>query len=332
MTDHTPAAPASTAATMSAVRFHEYGEAADVLRLEQVAVPSPGPGRIRASVHACGLNPADWALCGGLFPGKLPRGIGLEVSGTVDAVGEGVTDIAVGDRVLGSADYAGGHSAGAADFAILKNWARVPDGLDLTEAAALPMAVETAYRSLQGLGVTAGDTLLVSGAGTMVGFAAVQIAQVLGARVFATAGDTYAERLRALGATVTGYGDGVAERVLAAAGGPVDLVLDTAPAGGVLPALVRIAGGDPRRVLTISDPAAAAFKVRTSFDEDQPRTLRYDVLGEYAQRAADGTFTIPIARTFPLEDWRTAVGISQGGRPGGKLILLPAGAGPAAGN
>src|SRR6202034_1113340 len=77
-------------ATMRTVRFHDYGEPTDVLRMDRVAVPDPGPGRIRVLVHACGLNPADWALCRGLFPGELPRGIGLEVSGTVNAVGEGV--------------------------------------------------------------------------------------------------------------------------------------------------------------------------------------------------------------------------------------------------
>ncbi|MEV0407042.1 alcohol dehydrogenase catalytic domain-containing protein, partial [Actinoallomurus sp. NPDC050550] len=173
----------ASTATMSGVRFHDYGEPTDVLRMEQVAIPDPGPGRIRVAVHACGLNPADWALCRGLFPGRLPRGIGLEVSGTVDAIGDGVTDVAIGDRVLGSADYADGPSAGAADFAVMNNWARVPAGLDLVQAAALPMAVETAYRHLEGLRVTSGHTLLVHGAGTTVGFAAVQIGLIRGARV-----------------------------------------------------------------------------------------------------------------------------------------------------
>jgi NADPH:quinone reductase-like Zn-dependent oxidoreductase len=163
---------------------------------------------------------------------------------------------------------------------------------------------------------------LVSGAGTTVGFAAVQMALLRGVRVIATAGDTYAGRLRALGATVTHYGDGLAGRVIEAAGGPVDLVLDTAPPSGVLPDLVKAAGGDPRRVLTLSDlNGAAELGVRDSFHED--RTQRYDVLAEYAQRAADGQFTIPIARTFPLEDWRTALGVSQSGHARGKLVLLP---------
>ncbi|WP_258168770.1 alcohol dehydrogenase catalytic domain-containing protein [Paenibacillus sp. AR247] len=79
----------SSPATMRAIRLHDYGEPADVLRMEQVEIPSPGPGRIRVTVRACGLNPVDWVLCKGLYPGKLPRGIGLEVSGIVEAVGEG---------------------------------------------------------------------------------------------------------------------------------------------------------------------------------------------------------------------------------------------------
>jgi NADPH:quinone reductase-like Zn-dependent oxidoreductase len=264
----------SATATMRTIRFRHYGEPADVLRMDQIAVPSPGRGRIRVAVHACGLNPADWALCRGLFPGELPRGIGLELSGTVDAVGEGVADATVGDLVLGTADYAGGSSAGASDRAIMDQRAPVPAGLDLVQAAALPMAVETAYRSIENLGVTAGHTLLVSGAGTTIGFAAVQIARMRGARVFATAGDTYAGQLRALGATVTPYGDGLAGRVIEAAGGPVDLVLDTAPPSGVLPDLIQVAGGDPRRVLTVSDLARRRRPRRSQ----QPRRGRHAAL------------------------------------------------------
>ncbi len=315
---------ASTPATMRTIRFHDYGEPADVLRMEQIAIPDPGPGRIRVTVRACGLNPADWALCRGLFPGNLPRGIGLDVSGIVDAVGDGVTDIAIGDAVLGSADFAGSSSAGASDRAIMNHWARIPAGLDFVQAAALPLAVETAYRSIESLGVTSGHTLLVHGAGTMVGFAAVQIALMRGALVVATTGDTYSDRLRTMGAEVTSYGDGMVERVTELARQPVDLVLDTAPVSGVLPDLIQIAGGDPRRVLTISDFAAAAgLGVRTTFTENQPP--RYDVIGDFAQHAADGKFTIPVAQTFALDDWRTAIDISQSGHAHGKLVLLPAG-------
>ena len=316
----THAEPAT--ATMKTLRFHSYGGPADVLRLDDAAIPSPGPGRIRVLVHACGLNPADWALCRGLFAGDLPRGIGLEISGLVDAVGAGVTDVGVGDHVLGMADYADCASAGASDYAIMHHWTHVPAGLDLVEAAALPMAVETAFRSLDNLGVAAEHTILIHGAGTTVGFAAVQIALMRGAGVIATAGETFAGRLRAFGARVTSYGDGMVDRVIDIAGAPADLVLDTAPPSGVLPDLIRIAGGDPRRVLTITDfEAASRLGARSSFGEDA--TLRYDVLNDFAQLASAGRFTVPVARTFGLQDWRTALEVSQSGQAHGKLIILP---------
>jgi NADPH:quinone reductase-like Zn-dependent oxidoreductase len=175
---------------MRTLRFHAYGEPADVLQIDDAPAPQPAAGRVRVAVHACGLNPADWALCRGLFPKDLPRGVGLDVSGTVDAVGEGVIDVAVGDRVAGSADYAGYPSAGASELAILERWARLPAGLDLVKAAALPMAVETAHRHLALLHVKAGQTLVVNGAGTMMGFALVQMALLRGARVIGTSRST----------------------------------------------------------------------------------------------------------------------------------------------
>ena len=339
----------STSRKTRTIRFHCFGEPADVLRLEETEVPEPGKGRIRIAVHACGLTPADAGLCRGLFPGELPRGIGLESSGIVDAVGEGVSDVAVGQRVLGVPDYAGAPVGGASDFAILNAWARMPDGLDFARAAALPMAVETAYRSLDQLGVGADRSVLVSGAGTTVGFAAVQIALLRGALVFATAGATYAERLRALGAKVTSYEAGLADRVLRLAGGPVELALDTAPVNvsstvnSALADLVRAVGGNPKRVLTISDfGAAAKLGVRTSFDPEGAITggsetpqldegaaaktthmLRYDVLGEFATLAGEGRFSIPIARSFRLEEWRQALDLLLTGNARGKLLLLP---------
>ena len=314
-----------TSYAMRALRFHEYGEPADVLRLETVPLPDPQPGRVRIAVHACGLAPADWALCRGLFRGQLPRGIGCDVSGAVDAVGDGVTGVAIGDLVFGTADWANCPSAGAAARAIMDRWFSVPQGLDLTRAASLPMALDTAYWHLAALGLSAGRTILFHGAGSTIGFAAVQIALIRGARVIATAGETYAQRLRDLGAAVTTYGEGMGERVKAISGGHVDVALDTAPVGGLLPDLVHIVGGDPKRVLTISDFAAAAeLGVRDSFHEDPTtRSQRFDAFPEFAQLAADGKFTVPISGTFPLEDWRTALEISLSGHARGKLLLLP---------
>lgn len=165
---------------------------------------------------------------------------------------------------------------------------------------------------------------MVHGAGTTVGFAAVQLALMRGARVVATAGDTYAQQLREFGATVTAYGDGMVERVREIVGGSPDFILDTAPPSGVLPDLVRIAGGDPRRVLTITDfAAAAALGVRDGGGANA--TLRYDMLAAFARWAEEGRLTVPIARTFALDEWDLAREISQSGQARGKLVLLPGG-------
>lgn len=111
------------------------------------------------------------------------------------------------------------------------------------------------------------------------------------------------------------------ERVLAAAGKSPDLILDTAPISGALPALVEIAG-DSRRVMTISDFAVAKqLGVRINIEE--MTIMPYHVLGDFAQLAADGKFSIPIACTYSLEDWRTALDVSQSQKARGKLILLP---------
>ncbi len=305
---------------MRTLRFSHYGEPGDVLRLEDADVPEPKAGDIRIKVHACGLNPADWALCRGLFAGNLPRGIGLDVCGTVDAIGEGVVGVTIGNHVLGVPAYQRYPSAGAADHAVLSVWTPVPAGLDLVDAAALPMAIETPTRCLDILGVTADHTLFVYGAGTMIGFAAVQMARLRGARVIAAAGDTFAGQLRALGADVSPYGEGMAERVRELAKGAPDLIFDAGPISDVLPSLVSIADGDGHRIVTVSNhgPAADAVGVRNSFEG----ALGYGALGEFAKLAADGRFTVPVARTFPLADWRAALDLSLTGHAHGKLMLM----------
>lgn len=308
--------------TMKALHFKTTGKPLDVLLLEEVAIPTPGPGLVRVRVHACALNPADWAVCEGFLPVPPPRGIGFDVSGTVDALGEGVENVNLGDLVFGVPDYIGYATGGAAEYAILKVFLPVPSGLDLSEAAALPMAVETAARSIDLLPLRPGQTLMVNGGGTMTGFAAVQIALLRGAHVIASAGETFADRLRELGAKVTPYGEGMVERVRDLAGGAPDFALHTAQVKGTLPDLVRIVDGDPKRVFSFADRDEEGIGVRTAWQERN--ALRYDVLAHYAQLAAKGSFFIPIAQTFALEDWREAAKISIDKKAHGKLMLLPA--------
>ncbi|SKB74350.1 NADP-dependent oxidoreductase [Luteibacter sp. 22Crub2.1] len=319
-----------TTKTMHALSFHAHGEPTEVLRLDESPLPVPQAGHIAVQVHACGLNPADWALCRGLSARKLPCGVGLDVSGTVLAVGEGVTNVAVGDAVYGPADFRNYPTAGAARVAILYYWNRLPNRLPHVDAAALPMVVETAARYLTWSGAEKGQTLLVNGAGSMVGFAAVQMALFEGIRVIATAGDTFADRLRAMGATVVAHGNGMVDRVRALGQRP-DVILDTAPINlkpgsvGALPDLIDIVDGDPSRVITAADfEGAAKTGARTGAEHVQAEggfRLRWDVLERYGELAAEGRFSIPVARTFALENWRDALEISLAGQARGKLVL-----------
>ena len=295
---------------MRAVRYSEFG-GPEVLQIDEVPEPHAGPGEVRVVVRACGVNPMDWKLLQGFMGGELPRGMGIEVSGVVDEVGDDVTDVTAGDEVFGpTAD-------GAADFALLSHYARIPATLDFAAAAALPVAVETAARGLDELGVSAGQTLLINGGAGAVGTATVQLAVDRGARVIVTASERNFARLRGYGAEVTTYGDGLADRVRALAGGQgVDRVFDMSP-GGALPELVAIAG-DPQHVLTISDfQGAAAEGVKTT-----STASHWDALDHAATLVEQGKLSVPVQQTFPLEQVAEAERLSQEGHVSGKLVLL----------
>jgi NADPH:quinone reductase-like Zn-dependent oxidoreductase len=297
---------------MRAVQYSEFG-GPEVLGIVELPEPHAGPSEVRVVVSACGVNPVDWKIREGYMGGDLPRGMGSEVSGVVDEVGEEVTDVTAGDQVFGPT------SNGAADFAVLAHWAHVPATLDFAGAAALPVAVETAARSLDLLEVAAGQTLLINGGAGAVGTVATQFAVERGARVIVTASERNAERLRGYGAEVTTYGDGLADRVRALAPDGVDRILDMGP-GGALAELVELAG-DPQHVLTISDMQGAADAgVRTSGGPTSVR--RWDALDHAATLIEQGKLTLPVDRRFPLEQVADAERLSQEGHLSGKLVLL----------
>ena len=296
---------------MRAVQFSRFG-GPDVLEIVEVDEPHAGPGEIRVAVGACGVNPVDWKTREGVMGGDLPQGMGLEIAGVVDEVGAGVDTVAVGDRVFGPA------TAGAAEFAVMSIFAKAPRTLDHAGAAALPVAVETAILGLELLGIREGQSLLINGGAGAVGVATIQFARARGARVLVTASESNHERLRALGAEPTTYGDGLQDRVRTIAPDGVDRVYDMGP-GGALPALIAIAG-DAQHVLTISDFAGAeATGVRTA---GGPDGRRWDVLDDAAALVDRGELTVPVQRTFPLDDVAEAERISQAGHLSGKLVLL----------
>lgn len=299
---------------MKGIQFTQFG-GPEVLELVELPDPEPGPGQIRVAVRAAGINPIDWKVRSGAMGGDLPKRTGQEVAGVVDMLGDGVRGAEVGEAVFGGA--AGG--GGAAELALMENYARVPSSLDFAGAAALPVAVETATRTLDALGVTGGQTVVVNGASGSVGIAAVQFARARGAHVIGTAGEANQEYVREFGAEPTTYGDGLVERVRALAPEGVDRALD-ASGGGALPALVELTGS-PDNVITIADYSGAE-QTGVRFSGGMGPERAWHALADAAALIDAGRFRLPVAQTFPLADIAEAHRISQSGHPRGKLVLI----------
>src|SRR6476661_8387975 len=197
---------------MRALQYKSYG-GPEVLEVGQAPDVHPTAGTVRVQVRASSVNPIDWKIRAGyLSGGKPPEGPGypgLDAAGVVDEVGEGVTDVAVGDDVFGL----GANTI--AEFAVLESYARKPSSVDWAVAAAAGVAAETAIRALDLVGVTAANTVLIDGGAGGVGAVAVQIALARGATVIASASQGNQDYLREIRATPVLYGDGLVERVRA---------------------------------------------------------------------------------------------------------------------
>ncbi|MBT2491664.1 NADP-dependent oxidoreductase [Streptomyces sp. ISL-96] len=304
---------------MEAIVYETFG-GPEVLRHGQVEKPEPGAGEVRVKVVTAGVNPVDYKRRYGLveefYPTTFPAVPGLEFAGIVDAVGDGVTHAAVGDEVLGWT------TTGAyAEYALAGHIAAKPAGLSWERAASLPVAGETAQRVLGLLRVKDGEVLLLHGAAGVVGSVAVQLAVAAGITVVGTASKANHEYLRSIGAIAVQYGDGLAERVRAAAPQGVDAVFDAA-GQGVLPYSIELLGGSADRVVTIADPNAADHGVVFSGGGTDPEAVRAG-LAEHARLAAEGRLDVRIAEVFPLADAAKAQELSEAGHARGKLILKP---------
>lgn len=305
-----------TAVISGAIAFSRYGQP-DVLAPGQLEVPSPGPGQVRIRVRAVSVNPIDAkirsGMMDGIFPVRFPMVPGWDVAGVVDQVGQGAA-AAAGDEVFGVASV-GGYS----EYALLDRPVAKPAGLSWAAAAALVTVGEAAFRVLKHLALSAGQTLLILGAGGSVGTIATQLAVARGLTVIGTAGPDDAGRVSSLGATAIRYGDGWADRVRAAAPGGINAVVDTAGAG-LLAGAIGLAG-DPVRVITIADPDAAAHHVR--FTGADPADRAPEALPELARLMAAGQLTVPVWRDYPLAEAAAAHADLEAGRNHGKIVLLP---------
>jgi NADPH:quinone reductase-like Zn-dependent oxidoreductase len=309
---------------MKAVRFHEYGDP-DVLRYEDVEQPVPGAGQVRLRVAGSAFNPVDDGIRGGYlrdpFPVTLPHTPGIEVSGTVDALGDGVTNVAVGDAVIGFLPMTADGAAAEYVIAPAEILAPAPTSIPLPDAAALPMVGLTAWQALfDDAGLTAGQRVLINGAGGAVGGYAVQLAKRAGAHVIATASLRSSDRVRSAGADEVI--DHTATAVTVAE--PVDVLLNlariTPEEMAALVALVRPGGVVVNTVPTIPTPAdeergvrAVGFFVRSDTEQ----------LSRLAAMVDRGELRVDVAERVPLAELAAVHAKAATGALPGRVIVVP---------
>jgi NADPH:quinone reductase-like Zn-dependent oxidoreductase len=295
------------------------------LALTEVPTPEPGAGEVRVSVRAIGVNPIDWKFYSGRM-GTDPAilgAMGLEVSGVVAAVGDGVTGWSTGDEVIvpgvpGSA-YADDVLA-PADGLLAK-----PAGLSFEQAAAVTLVGGTAAHAVEAARVSEGDTVLVHGGAGGVGGLTVQLARRRGARVLATGAERNDAYLRELGAEPVRYGDGLQDRVRALAPDGVKAVVDTVGTDEAVDASLALVE-DPARVVSIAAFGRGSDGITLIGNgpgADPGTELRTRARAEVAQLLADGELTLSIERTYPLEETAQAHRDSQAGHTRGKLVVVP---------
>jgi NADPH:quinone reductase-like Zn-dependent oxidoreductase len=300
---------------MRALQYATYG-GPEVLTWANAPDPHAGAGTIRIAVRAASVNPIDWKMLAGAMSGGQPMVgtgyLGYDAAGVVDEVCEGVTGVSVGDEVFGR-----GHNT-QADYTVLDSWARKPPSIDWAVAAAVGVAGETSERGLRLLGVQAGDTIFVDGGAGGVGAVAVQMALARKARVIASASEANQDYLREIGAIPVSYGQGVADRVRAAASGRVDAVFDVA---GKTPIeeLIRLVS-EPSEVLSIANFTAAEAGARVTGGDADSSPMQ--ALAEVAGLLAQNKLVIKV-QTYPFGRAAEAYRISQSGHVRGKLVLIP---------
>jgi NADPH:quinone reductase-like Zn-dependent oxidoreductase len=293
------------------------------LKVSEVPTPQPGSGEVRVVVRAIGVNPIDWKIYSGRM-GRDPKalgGIGFELAGVVDAVGEGVDGWSVGDEVIASQVPGNGYT----DAAVVPAAGLIakPEGLSWELAASVPVAGGTAAHAVTAAGVGEGDTVLVHGAAGGVGGLVVQLARRRGARVIATASERNHEYLRSLGAEPVTYGAGLTERVRALAPDGVDAAIDAIGTDEAIDTSLALVD-DPSRVVSMAAYQRRGDGIRLIGGGGEPGTeIRDAARPEVAQLLADGELTLPIQATYPLEDTAEAHRVGLDGHTRGKLVIVP---------
>ncbi|MCE0535808.1 NADP-dependent oxidoreductase [Kineosporia rhizophila] len=308
---------------MKAVRFHEVG-GPEVLRFEDVEQPTPGAGEVRIRVAASAFNAADNGMRAGFLPIPvvLPHVPGYDVSGTVDALGEGVDGLSVGDQVVGF--FPMERDGGAAEYTIVPadRLVTAPTSIPLADAAGLPSVALTAWQALFDDGnLQAGQRVLINGAGGVVGKYAIALAKRAGVHVVATASPRSEEAVRAAGADeIVDY---TATDLLSAVEGQVDVLLNLAPIDpeqfAALVALVRDGGKVVSTTAFMATPSDEARNVTAATVFVLPNRER---LTELVSLVDKGELKVEVTRRIPLAELPALHAEAAAGRIPGKVIVL----------
>src|SRR5271169_6444152 len=277
---------------MKAVVVHQYG-GPEVLKFEDYPDPVPGPGEALVRVAAASVNPIDYKRRAGLtkdfYPLQFPGLIGVDVAGTVIELGPGVEGFSVGDRVFAMADNT------YAELCVVKAavLAKVPKGLDLIQAAALPLVTTTGNQLLSATEIKAGQTVLVVGAIGNVGRSAVFTAKQRGATVIAGVLKTQMDQAKTIGADqAVATDDDTAIASLA----PLDAVADTVGGRTAEKLIAKVKpGGVFATVLRTPQNAAKypSVKVVPFYSTSNAKALQF-----MAEAVRDGKLRVPISRRF----------------------------------
>ncbi len=301
---------------MKAIVVREYG-GPEVLKLEEYPDPVPGQGEVLVRVAAASVNPIDYKRRAGLtrdfYPMQFPSLIGVDMSGTVVKIGPGVEAFGDGNHVFTMADNT------YAELCVVKAdvLADIPEGLDLIEAAALPLVTVTGNQLLAATGIKAGQTVMVVGAIGSVGRSAVFTAKDRGASVIAGVLTRQINEAKTVGADhVVATDDDAAianlpmlDAVADAVGGKTaEKLIARVKPGGVFATVL----GAPQNAATY--PSVKVVPVFSKFDRN---TLQF-----MAEAVRDGKLVIPISKEFPLSEAAEAQAVAEKGGIG-KILLLP---------
>jgi NADPH:quinone reductase-like Zn-dependent oxidoreductase len=306
---------------MRAVRFDQYGDV-DVLKVVEVPRPQAGQGQVVVDVVAAAINPGEASIRKGLlharWPASFPSGQGSDFAGVVSELGSSADGVAVGDEVIGWSDERSSHAEAVSVPAsqVVPKPAKVP----WEAAGSLYVAGTTAWATIEAVRLQRGEILAVSGAAGGVGSIVMQLARRLGATVLGIAGEGNADWLESMGTTPVVYGDGLPDRLGAAASGRVDAFIDCF-GGGYVDLAIDQLGVRPDRVDTIIDRDAASRAGANAAGMAAIEDVG-SVITELAALIEQGHLVIPVAATFALDDVRQAYTLLERRHTRGKIVLI----------